>query len=60
MTTKKKLKNKTVIGVVGVLLTIFGIIGTMPVLQNRQYLWLIITAISVIVGVILVAWSFSD
>ena len=29
---KKKPKDKTVIGVVGVLLTIFGIIGTIPVL----------------------------
>ena len=54
---KKKPKDKTVIGVVGVLLTIFGIIGTIPVLQNRQYIWLTITAIAVIIGVILVAHS---
>jgi len=60
MAKKKESVNKTVIGVVGVLLTIFGIIGAIPVLQNRQYLWLIITAIAVILGVILVAWSFSD
>ena len=57
---KKKPKNKTVIGVIGVLFTIFGIIGTIPVLQNRQYPWLIITAIAVIIGVILVAYSLSD
>ena len=60
MARKKESDNKTVIGVTGVLLTIFGIIGTIPVLQNRQYIWLIITAIAVILGVILVAWSFSD
>ena len=52
--------NKTVIGVIGVLLTIFGIIGSIPVLQNRQYLWLIITGVAVVLGVILVAWSLSD
>ena len=57
---KKKPKNKTVIGVIGVLLTLFGVIGTIPVLQNRQYIWLIITALAVIIGVILVAYSLSD
>lgn len=54
---KKKPKDKTVIGVIGVLLTLFGVIGSIPVLQNRQYIWLIITAIAVIFGVILVAYS---
>ena len=54
---KKKTKDKTVMGVIGVLLTLFGIIGTIPVLQNRQYIWLTITAIAVIIGVILVAHS---
>ena len=57
---KKKPKDKTIIGVIGVLLTLFGVIGTIPVLQNRQYLWLIITALAVIIGVILVAYSFND
>jgi len=57
---KKKPSDKTVIGVVGVLLTLFGVIGAIPVLQNRQYPWLVITAIAVILGVILLAWSFSD
>jgi len=60
MAKKKDSANKTVIGVIGVLLTIFGIIGSIPVLQNRQYLWLVITAVAVIIGVVLVAWSFSD
>lgn len=57
---RKNKENKTLIGVIGILLTIFGIMGTIPVLQNRQYSILIITAIAVIAGVILVAWSFSD
>ena len=57
---RKKKENRTLIGVIGILLTIFGIMGTIPVLQNRQYSILMITAIAVIVGVILVAWSFSD
>ncbi len=60
MVRKKDYTNKMVVGVIGVLLTIFGIIGSIPVLQNRQYIWLIITAIAVVLGVILVAWSFSD
>ena len=51
-------KNKTLIGVIGVLLTLFGIIGTIPVLENRQYIGLIITAAAVIAGVILIALSF--
>lgn len=57
---KKKPKDKTLMGVIGVILTLFGIIGSIPVLQNRQYLWLIITAIAVILGVILVASSLNN
>ena len=57
--TKKK--NKTVWGVIGVLLTLFGIIGTIPILINKEYVaGLPITAISVIIGIILMAWAFSD
>jgi hypothetical protein len=56
-----KRKNKTIWGVIGVLLTLFGIIGTIPILINKEYIWgLPITAISVIVGIILMAWAFSD
>ncbi|MBI2632231.1 hypothetical protein HYW75_04460 [Candidatus Pacearchaeota archaeon] len=54
-------KNRTVWGVVGVLLTLFGITGTIPILLNHEYLiGLPFTAISVIAGVILIAWAFSD
>jgi len=56
-----KKKNKTIWGVIGVLLTLFGIIGTMPILINKEYIaGLPITAISVVVGIILIAWTFSD
>ena len=57
----KKIMNKTILGVIGVLFTLFGIIGTIPILLNRDYIiWLPLTALSVIFGVILMAWAFSD
>ncbi len=56
-----KRRNKTLWGVVGVILTLFGIIGTIPILLNKEYLiGLPVTGLSVIVGVILMAWAFSD
>jgi len=57
----KKRKNKTVLGVIGVLLTLFGVIFTIPLTLNREYAaWLAVTTISVIAGVILIAWTFND
>ncbi|MEK6873983.1 MAG: hypothetical protein AABW91_03985 [Nanoarchaeota archaeon] len=54
-------KNKTIWGVLGVILTLFGITGTIPILLNREYLiGLPITGLSVVVGIILMAWAFSD
>ena len=56
-----KRKNKTLWGVVGVILTLFGITGTIPILLNKEYLiGLPVTGLSVIVGIILIAWAFSD
>ena len=53
--------DKTIWGVIGVLLNVFGIIGMISILINKKYhIGLIVTAISVIIGVILVAWSFND
>jgi len=53
--------NKTVWGVIGVLLALFGVTGTIPILLNREYIiGLPITALSVIVGIILMAWAFTD
>ncbi len=58
MTTRK---NKTIWGVIGVILTLFGITGTIPILLNKEYLiGLPITGIAVIIGIILIAWAFTD
>ena len=57
----KKRKNKTIWGVIGVILTLFGVTLTIPILLNREYIiGLPITALSVIGGIILMAWAFSD
>lgn len=54
-------KNKTILGVVGVILTLFGVIGTIPIILNREYLiGLPVTGVSVIIGIVLMAWAFSD
>ena len=56
-----KRKNKTIWGVIGVILTLFGITGTIPILLNREYLVsLSVTGLSVVIGIILMAWAFSD
>ncbi len=57
-----KRKDKTVWGVVGVILTIIGITGTIPLsLKGEPYTYGIpITGLMVIGGIILIAWAFSD
>jgi len=54
------MKNKKLFGIIGVILIIFGMLGTIPFLQNRQYVGLIITGVVVILGVILVASSLNN
>ena len=56
----KKGKNRTFWGVLGVILVVMGVTGTIPLALNKQYLGLSITAILVIVGIILIAWAFGD
>jgi len=58
----KKTKDKTVVGVVGVLFLIFGIIGTLAVAINgEEYIyWMLFTAPAVILGVIIIAIAMSD
>jgi len=54
-------KNKTLLGVIGVILSLFGIIGSIPILLNKEFVYLLpIMAISVIIGIILIAKIFSD
>jgi len=56
-----KRKNRTTLGVIGVLLVIFGVTGTIPVLLNKEYLLgLPITALAVIIGVILISMSIRN
>ena len=50
----KKTSDNTVIGVIGVILVIFGIFMSIPVILNKIYIWLIITTASIILGVILI------
>lgn len=54
-------RNKTVWGVIGVILILFGIIGTIPILVSKEYTsWLPFTGFAVIIGVVLAAYAFSD
>lgn len=57
-----KKENKTLIGVIGVILAILGIIWTIPLsLKGQPYIYgIFITGIMVITGIILIAWAFSD
>ena len=52
--------NKTILGVFGVLPTLFAVIGSVLSILNQQYLILILLTISVIVGVILMAWAYNN
>jgi hypothetical protein len=54
-------KDKTVLGVLGVILTVFGVMGSIPALLNKDsILSLPLTAAAVVAGIILMAWAFSD
>jgi len=58
----RKKENKVVIGVIGILLAVFGITGTIPLaLKGSPYIYgLPITGLMVVTGVILIARAFSD
>ncbi len=58
----KKRKDKTTIGVIGVILLIFGVIGTLAIanLGKDYILWLLLTSLAVIAGVILISRAFTD
>ena len=56
------IKNKTLIGVIGVILSLFGLIMTIPlVLNGVPYVYgIILTGLMVVIGVILIAWAFGE
>jgi len=55
------MKNKTVWGVIGVLLTLFGIMFTISTIITQENVYILpLTGFSVIAGVILMAWAITD
>jgi len=55
-------KNRTFFGVLGVIILIFGAIGTIVIaIKGEQYFYVLpITGIAVIMGVLLIAWTFTN
>jgi hypothetical protein len=54
-------KKRIPYAVAGVLLVLFGLTGSIPILLNQQYiLGLIATALAVVIGVLLIAWAVSE
>lgn len=55
-------KDKTLFAVIGVILIIFGVTGTIPLaIKGQQYLYgLPITGAAIVLGVILMAWALND
>lgn len=56
------MRNKTLLGVIGIILAILGVTGTIPLaLRDKPYIYgLPITIIMIIVGIILIAYAFGD
>jgi len=55
-----KKRTKNVISVIGVILLVLGITTSIPLFLQKNYLGMIISLISVIIGVILLAISFGE
>ena len=54
-------KNKIIMRVIGSLLIIFGMIGVIPSLINKNYIYVIpLTLLAVVTGVMLIAWTLSE
>jgi cellobiose-specific phosphotransferase system component IIC len=58
----RKRKNKTWLGTIGIILVIFGITGTIPIILNKEYIipGLSATSIAIVIGVILISFALSD
>ncbi len=56
-----KRNNKIIFGAIGFILILSGMTMSIPVLLNREYLVLLpFAGLSVIIGVLLIAWMFSE
>jgi len=56
----KEIKNKSFYGTIGVLLTLFGFLFSIPILVNNEYnLGLVLTIPSLIIGVLIIVWSIT-
>ena len=54
------MKNKSFYGSIGVLLTLFGFLFSIPILVNKEYTFgLTITIPSLIIGVLIIVWSIT-
>jgi len=55
-------KKETVIGALGIILSILGVIWTIPLsLKGTPYTYgIILTSSMVIIGILLIAWAFGD
>lgn len=52
-------KDRTFWGVLGVIIFIGGIIGTIPLVMYGPAAWLPLTALIVIGGILLIAWAYT-
>jgi hypothetical protein len=53
-------KKRTIWAVIGALLTILGLTGTIPLAINKILIGLPVAALFIIIGIILIAWALSD
>ncbi len=53
-------KKRTIWGVIGIILVIMGVTGSIPFAIQRQFIGVSVSAVFVIGGVILIAWAFGD
>lgn len=56
------MRNKTLIGIIGIILSVIGLFGSFPLaLKGNPYAYgLILTGLMVIIGIILIASAFGE
>ena len=57
-----KTRDKTFLGVLGVIILVFGFIGTIVIgVRGEEFFYgLPITAVAVIIGILLIAWAYTE